>query len=210
VTQTSFTTALPSDGSPVGFGASDIRNAKRQIQRTLEDSSNFLNTDIPVKAGAARPGVVTTALVFDDSKTTTPWQYDQALVLRSDTSRMYSYASITGPFAPHSSSTWRLGTPNYIGCADTTWPEATWVELSGVTAISSANGDYTTSFGLNNGYDGIPTVQLQCSDNGVALYRATIYEVQQTSFKYYLRPMSGTASNVTIHWTSLGTKAGSV
>lgn len=198
---------LPSGTSNVGLGAGDVRFLKQQVQTGLEAHGQFLNVDSPVQMGAAKSLTTTTALLFDDSKATIVWQYENVPIIRSDTSRMYSYASISGVGGAYSSCTFLLGTPGYEEVHNTAPTTATWVERSDWTAIA-ADGTHRTSFGTV--YDGVPSVFLTVSygSSPVVLAASGVWlsDVTPGGFEYIVNEVRAlTSSALTLNWMSYGT-----
>jgi len=196
---------LPSGTSNVGLGAGDVRYLKRQLQTGLEARGQFQNVNSPVQQGAAKLATSTTTFIYDDSKATTVWQYENLPVLRSDTSRMYSYVSYAVlPPGTNSKVSYLVATPGFAEHATDYGETITWVERSDTTGIAT-EGLYTTSFGTT--YDGVPTVYTTVSYAAapVTLAAQNVWISAVTSGGFTYRVSDVLASAMTLTWVSLGT-----
>jgi hypothetical protein len=196
--------SLPSGTSNVGLAAADLRSLKNQLQVGCEESMNFMDTINPLKPGAARPTTSTNALLFDDSKATTRWESPNMPVIRSDTSRMYSYASIGEILGNTSSFTYLLGTPGLQEHYSTQGAEVTWVERSDTTAIA-AEGAYNVSYGME--FDGIPFLHVSLGYGAPPANQAPqcVWLSTVTPGGFYCKVSNVAASATTLTWTSMGT-----
>jgi hypothetical protein len=196
--------SLPSGTSNVGLGARDIRDLKVQLQSGLGESLNFMDTNSPLKPGAAKLTTTAATLIFDDSKGTTRWQSPYLPVVRSGDSRMFSYASVVEIGGNTSSLTYLLGTPGYQEKYGAGGGTTTWIERSDTTG-HAAEGAFYTSFGTE--FDGVPFIHLSLSYGAPGANKAPqcVWLSTVTQGGFYYQVSNVAASAVTLTWTSIGT-----
>jgi len=214
---------IPSEGSLVGIGDEDIRHQKRQLEAALNESFNIGDDKNPTKPGAAQPifQAASKNSYGPSGPATDHWYLGNQIFIESDTSRVYSFATVPIPSASNSNTTVLLGTPHLIEHGEV-HDRGTWVERSDWTVVDSgddSNAVYTIDYGINRGgiagepqgFDGIPTVMLTVQsvltiNNQPHHCQVITSERDKFSFRVH-RVTQGTGSDFTVHWTSWGTIA---
>lgn len=219
--------SVPSGTSNVGLGAGDVRRVKKVLTVGLGQSANFMDRVNPVKQGAAPVETKAGLPLFDSSDATIVWQYQYKPVIDSQTSRMYSWASVGAAGGFSSQGTFVTNGPAFIdqrvlsrNGSEVTQPDhVTWVELYGSVSYTTT-GTQGVSFGLTASpsgfqFEGIPAVFLTTSTGsapGPALTRKPVHlsEVSVGGFTFTQSSGGMTTSDTTVLWWAYGYTKGAI
>lgn len=189
---------VPADAENAGLGASRIRSLETTVQQVLDSEHNFpasggANTGYH-RLGSARPFYAQQSFVSSSGT-------DGRLFVASDTSRFYHVGS---------GGTMLLGGHTGVLHTDTTVPQtAAWIEDSGASYVTNTAGVTVT---FTHPFDGAPYTQASVGTDNVAvvLFAVTIRNLTNTGFlavpMQVVAASVTTASNVTVHWRSVGTR----
>ena len=193
--------AVPSDGSQVGIGATDIRRQWSALVEGTDESIDILGTGL-VKEGKSFASYGAGNSVYTA---------EGALRIVSDLSRLLYHASafsFTLPVDLDTRNQVLLGGTSQLIEHATVPTEGIWLQQSGESSVLSTTGDYAFSYSSegvgtpNVIYGHVPNIYLTSDDTGTSV---SVSSRTQGGFRVRTYAHGASQTTLGIRWMSSGT-----